>query len=200
MSKDLKDFVVNNRKFLKLEDGETVKAVYHGYKIIPNRFDPEKEVVSYRLTIDGMDKDKVINWECGRADVAEQMESIPVRSTIVISRSGAGTSDTKYDIKLGTEQFEGKEPRILPDLPVTIAEQENIINACKQKGITAEILANYLKQTLGIEKRSEIPSKSYGSVMGWIIKYVDPKKANGSKWASPASSKKDELIEEEAPF
>jgi len=164
----LKEFVANNRKYLKLADGETIKAVYRGFKILTNRFDPEKEVVSYRFSLEGMDADKVVNWECGRADVAEIMEKVKVGTALTISRTGSGTDDTKYNIQVaGSETKKNGETGVGMNAR---EQQDSIVSLCKENSVTPGLLHDYLKKRFNIEKRSEIPSSSFSEVVEWIKK------------------------------
>lgn len=52
--------------YLRVSPGEEVTAVYKGFKLIPNKFDPEKETIQYRLELDGSSK----FWETGNPRVA----------------------------------------------------------------------------------------------------------------------------------
>lgn len=95
--KDLKSFVKDNMKFLKIQAGETFTGVYLGYVIGPNRFDTEKEIVSYKFKY--TDSEKTIVWNNGSTKVANQMAGFSQGETLEIKRSGSGPSDTKYEIK-----------------------------------------------------------------------------------------------------
>ena len=69
----LDKFVKDNQQFIKINDGDTFKGVYAGYKVYPNRFSPGKETVGYffiTVDSDGDKSEKAIPWECGRVDVA----------------------------------------------------------------------------------------------------------------------------------
>lgn len=98
MSNDLSSFILNNKKFVKLKDGESIRGVYRGFKVVQSRFDEEKETVSYKLSLPGMADGKVVSWENGSINVAELMSNISVGEEIVITRHGSGTSDTTYTI------------------------------------------------------------------------------------------------------
>ena len=91
---DLKKFVKDNSKFLMLADGESFLGEYKGFKIMPNSYDPEKEIVCYKLTYeDGKD----IYWKTASLKVANIISEIPVGGKIKIKRSGTDTT-TKYDV------------------------------------------------------------------------------------------------------
>jgi hypothetical protein len=98
MSQDLKTFVLNNKKFIKIKDGETFRGIYRGHQIGRSRFDPEKEIVSYGFWQPGMDEGKIARWEAGSTAVAEAMMKISVGEEVEIHRTGSGTNDTKYTV------------------------------------------------------------------------------------------------------
>lgn len=52
--------------YFRVSPGEEVTVVYNGFKIIPNKFDPEKETIQYKLGLDGSSK----FWETGSGKVA----------------------------------------------------------------------------------------------------------------------------------
>lgn len=96
MPKDLKTFVKDNQKFLKIKSGETFVGVYLGFAVGPNRFDPDKESVSYKFKY--TDSEKTIIWNNGSTKVADMMAQFSQGETLQISRTGSGTNDTKYEI------------------------------------------------------------------------------------------------------
>lgn len=93
---DLSNYVKNNSKFLSIQDGETVTMIYKGFSIIPDRFNPGKDTVSYLLQdpITG----KSIPWTKSSNKVALQMNKINTGETITITRMGEGMG-TVYRIK-----------------------------------------------------------------------------------------------------
>ena len=88
---ELADWVRRNSKFLQLADGESVEGTYEGYKISANNFDPEKERVVYKLSIDGQSK----YFQSAAASVARFFDLLPVGSSVKITRAGL-KMDTKY--------------------------------------------------------------------------------------------------------
>jgi hypothetical protein len=96
MEKSLEQFIKDNQKFFKLDDGETFTGVYQGYKVATNRFDPEKETVAYIFKLP--DSEHSIRWECGRIDVAKEMGKVQKGETVTISRKGSTQKDTEYSI------------------------------------------------------------------------------------------------------
>ena len=94
MSKSLNEFVKDNSKFLKIDDGETFEGNYLGYKVATSQYDPDKEVVIYQLEFpDG----KKVFWQTGSTAVARVISNFKGGEKIKITRHGTGTG-TKYDI------------------------------------------------------------------------------------------------------
>jgi hypothetical protein len=93
----LDSFIKNNRKFIKIKDGESFRAIYRGYKLITSMaFGEEKDVVVYLLQEKGVDHP--IGWQNGSISVAEQMKRFSAGEEIVIKRTGSTAKDTKYEI------------------------------------------------------------------------------------------------------
>jgi len=94
MTETLKDFVKNNSKFLRLGNGESFVGIYKGYKITQNNFDPDKQMVVYKLAYpDG----KEIFWQSSATSVARTLAEFKGGEKIVITRHGEGQK-TKYSI------------------------------------------------------------------------------------------------------
>jgi hypothetical protein len=94
-SKTLTQFVKDNSKFLRLSDGESFTGSYVGYKISANSYDPEKEIVVYKLKFeDG----KEVFWQTASCAVAKLFSKFKGGEKVVITRHGDGTQ-TKYEIK-----------------------------------------------------------------------------------------------------
>lgn len=83
-----------NRTYVKLADGETISALYLGYKIIPSRLDPEKETVQYDLEIGGDSK----TFESRSLALADVFDGIEEGSLVKITRNGLGNK-TKYTVE-----------------------------------------------------------------------------------------------------
>lgn len=102
--KDLKSYARENKKFIKILNGDEIDVVYMGYIIGPNRFDPEKETVSYKFRYPN--SDKTVIWNNGSTAVAEQMSKFQKGQSLRIRREGSGMQDTKYLIQaLGEGEF-----------------------------------------------------------------------------------------------
>jgi hypothetical protein len=92
----LTDWAKERSPFVILADDETIKAKYKGFKIVPNRFDPEKETVRYLLEIDGAEKP----WENGQNAVARVMDSLAKGTWVSITRTKESANKINYDIKV----------------------------------------------------------------------------------------------------
>lgn len=94
MAKTLNDFVKDNSKFLRLQDGESFEGIYVAFKVTPSTFDPEKETCIYKLKYeDG----KEIYWQTASVAVARVISKYKGGEAINIKRQGSGTK-TKYVI------------------------------------------------------------------------------------------------------
>lgn len=105
--KTLNDFVKDNSKFLRLDDGEIFEGFYMAYKITSSQFDPEKETVVYKLRYeDGKD----VYFQTASVAVAKILGKLKGGEKIKIKRDGSGTK-TKYhisspDIQIAPEELE----------------------------------------------------------------------------------------------
>jgi len=93
-TKNLKEYVKNRRKYIKVDDGETIEATYQGFDIIPSKFNADEETVRYKLEIE----DEVKPWDTSATSVAEEFAKIEPGQKVSISRKGTGTK-TKYEIE-----------------------------------------------------------------------------------------------------
>ena len=97
---DLQSFIKNNRKFIKINPGESFEGVYRGNVIAPDPFNKDleikKEIVIYKLQEDP--DGPVLGWNCKQIKVAQDFDKIEIGKKVKITRTGAGTSDTKYTI------------------------------------------------------------------------------------------------------
>ena len=90
---ELSDYAKRNSQFVKLEDGESLEAIYRGFKVGANPFDPEKEVVSYRLETEYGTK----TLRSAATALARLFDKVQEGSEVKITRSGTG-NQTKYII------------------------------------------------------------------------------------------------------
>ena len=79
-----------------MDDGETIEAVYRGYKIGVNSFDPEKEMAFYKLVVvqDGEEVTKLFKSMSGKA--ARFFDPLADGQRVKLTRHGKG-SETTYD-------------------------------------------------------------------------------------------------------
>ena len=104
MSKNLSDFVKDNSKFLRLDNGEIFEGFYSGFKVTTSQFDPEKETVVYKFKHpDG----KEIYFQTASVAVAKTFSMFKGGEKIKVRRDGSGTK-TKYHIS-------SPEIQILPE-------------------------------------------------------------------------------------
>jgi hypothetical protein len=96
MEQSLRDFIKNNTKFLKLEDGEIFQGTFHGFKVIPNRFHPEDNTVQYQLKF--VDGERTIKWENDKNYVATAMQKLKEGDLVQIKREGT-EKKTKYIVE-----------------------------------------------------------------------------------------------------
>ena len=107
MSKSLNDFVKDNSKFLRLDDGEVFEGSYVAFKVTGSQFDPDKETVVYKLRYpDG----KELYFQTASVAVAKVFGKLKGGEAIRIKREGSGTK-TKYhisspDIQISPEELE----------------------------------------------------------------------------------------------
>lgn len=107
---ELSGWAKKQSKTLILDDGETVGVIYQGYKIVPNPFDIEKEIVVYQVEVeqDGNQVVKAFRSSSGKA--ARFFDEIKKGAKIRITRKGQG-NDTKYEFAEvgGDKQIQGQQ-------------------------------------------------------------------------------------------
>ncbi len=91
----LADWSQKNSKFLNLQDGESVTAIFRGYKEITSAFDPDKEAIRYKL--DTKHGEKL--WDTSAKGVALFFDDVKAGQKVLIKRSGTAT-ETKYELSL----------------------------------------------------------------------------------------------------
>ena len=97
MANDLGQYIEDNQKFLKLDDGEMFDGYFMSSKIIPNRFKDGEQTVEYTLATT---KGKQIVWTNGTLGVAKLLAAAKAKDRVRISRSGLGPKTT-YTILSG---------------------------------------------------------------------------------------------------
>lgn len=88
---ELKKWIKQNSKFLKLADGETITAAYLGFKFVQSSFDSDKETVRYTLMTSEGEK----LWDTSSKVVADFFDKVTPEGTVKIKRLGEGR-DTEY--------------------------------------------------------------------------------------------------------
>lgn len=88
----LQDYVKRNSKTVMLKDGESVEAIYQGYTVGANKYDPEKETVYYKLELPGFG---IKMFSSAALGLAKLFDTIEEGTEIKLTRDGEGTK-TKY--------------------------------------------------------------------------------------------------------
>ena len=93
---DLKDWAVKQSPFITIDKDESIVVKYMGFKMVPNRFDVDKETVRYLFELpDGEQKP----WENGQLQVAKEFDAIEKGTMVKITRTGEAAK-TRYEIEL----------------------------------------------------------------------------------------------------
>jgi len=80
---ELQKIVQKRSPYLKLEAGQSVEALYKGYKLVPSQFDPEKEVFRFMLEIGGETK----YWDTGSNRVALVFDTCVEGDLVTITKN-----------------------------------------------------------------------------------------------------------------
>lgn len=91
----LADWTQKTSKFLKLQDGESVKVFYRGFKEVTSSFDPDKEMIRYKLDTPFGDK----LWDTSAKNVALFFDEVEEGTQVEITRHGTDR-DTKFELSL----------------------------------------------------------------------------------------------------
>jgi len=117
---DLTDFVKENdskSKFIKFEDGEPIKGVYKGAKLVPDTFNKGESTMEYTLEIDG--DSKTFNSKSNK--LAKLMMKMDEGTKVEIVKTGTGTQTLwyVYDRSKKEEDKENEEDKedISKDIP-----------------------------------------------------------------------------------
>ena len=81
--------------WLRIRPGEEVTVLYKGFKLIPNKFDPTKEVFQYNLMVDNVAK----FWETGSPTVAFFFDTCD-KGDIVSIKNVGDEKRAKYEMKI----------------------------------------------------------------------------------------------------
>ena len=91
----LADWTQKNSKYLKLQDGEKVKVLFRGYKMVTSSFDSEKETIRYTLDTPFGEK----FWDTSANSVAMFFDETKKGQQVLIERNGSGVN-TKFKLSL----------------------------------------------------------------------------------------------------
>jgi len=101
MGKSLDQFLKDNAKFLKINDGESVDVEYKSFRVIADRFKPGEETVEWSLHFPAIDK--AITWTNRSKSVVLEMKKFKPGEFIRISRAGEGPLTTYKVISLSKD-------------------------------------------------------------------------------------------------
>ena len=112
---ELKDWAKKNSKTLTLEDGEVVEVSYEGFKIGASPYDPEKEIVFYRVGViqEGEKVVKAFKTSSGKA--ARFFDTCQIGRNVRISRKGTGNATT-YEFDTVKSEPNGQPASIQAEL------------------------------------------------------------------------------------
>ena len=101
---ELQKIVQKRSPYLNLEAGQSVEALYKGYKLVPSQFDHEKEVFRFMLEIGGETK----YWDTGSNRVALAFDECVEGDIVTISKSLVmrnGQESVSWEVtKMGDEK------------------------------------------------------------------------------------------------
>lgn len=95
MGKSLDQFLKDNAKYIKINDGESIDVEYQSFRVIGDRFNPGEETIEWSLRYP--DAEKAIPWTNKSKKVVLEMKNIQPGEFIRISRTGEGPK-TQYSI------------------------------------------------------------------------------------------------------
>ena len=99
---ELAEKVKKMSAFLKLEGGESIVAVYKGFKIIPSSYDPDKEMFRFilNITVDGEELQKY--WDTGSSKVAMVFDAMEKGDKVRITKNIVeknGKESTSWEVE-----------------------------------------------------------------------------------------------------
>ena len=111
--------------FLKLEGGESIVAVYKGFKIIPSSYDPDKDMFRFilNITVDGEEMQKY--WDTGSGKVAMVFDTLEsgdkVKITKNVDNAGTPKEKTRWEV---TPVDEDAEEKSVPHTTARVSKEE----------------------------------------------------------------------------
>lgn len=97
----LADEAKKRSPFLQLGAGESIVAIYKGYKMVPSSFDPEKENFRFLLGINVLGEEMTKYWDTGANRIAlvfdEMKEGEKVKITKTVVQDKKGKDQTNWE-------------------------------------------------------------------------------------------------------
>ena len=93
--KDINDFISDADKkssFVRFEDGEPVKGIYKGSKLVDDRFNKGEKTMEYSIEIDGLVK----TFNSKSIKLARQLKPVKEGEEIELVKTGEGLSTVWY--------------------------------------------------------------------------------------------------------
>lgn len=81
-----------------IEAGESIEAVYKGYKMIPSSFDPEKENFRFILEIDISGESSTKYWDTGSNKIALVFDTLKEGDRVKITKTITGQDKNGKDM------------------------------------------------------------------------------------------------------
>lgn len=101
MGKSLDQFLKDNAKYIKINDGESIDVAYQSFRVIADRFNAGEETIEWMLQFP--DAEKAIPWTNKSKSVVLEMKKLKPGEFIRISRSGEGPKTTYKVISLSKD-------------------------------------------------------------------------------------------------
>jgi hypothetical protein len=95
MEKSLDQFLKDNAKYIKINDGESIEVEYQSYRVIADRFNPGEETIEWSFKYP--EAEKSIPWTNKSKSVIEDMKKFKPGEFIRVTRTGEGPKTT-YEI------------------------------------------------------------------------------------------------------
>ena len=125
----LADKAKQQSNFLIIDKGHKVLVRYLGYRFVPSKLDPSRDVVQYKVNEGGKDK----YWDNGSSRIMLIMDKVKTGSWVLISRAKwinkDGTENaakSSYDVKLCDElgNVVGAQPEVAPEVVAAATGEE----------------------------------------------------------------------------
>jgi len=90
MAKSLDEFIEENSSFITLADGESIEGKYEGYEVTSSFFNPDKEVIQYKIN------GKVLSTSSVKT--AKEFAKVKEGDIVKVTRIGTGNK-TLYKVE-----------------------------------------------------------------------------------------------------